>query len=699
MPRPRIILGLGVMLLTATAQAQRLNLGGYDAPDLGNTSVVDTVSGLLDEQIAEWAERLDAAESRDAGEHELVSLRLVLAWKQLARRLLSLESHADPEVASVATMHGLTLAGHTDLVQELATWYRNASRDAAEGRNAARWRRARSSILSFEFAVRKSNDPPQSLEDLDRDLRRTLGSLLNASLELPGAPTEPWLAWPSDGGLHEPPQPVPTRVFDGDLARELDDLLQRLNDSTGHHFYGQHCAYLLELVTQNIEGVNRLDDHAWTSPEVRTLMRSEVRKALERFVQPEQLIAATDDLATLAEAFDLLNTCSGIDFRQTHPPRVADLRTAIQEVILRLGSPVARRQGLRGAGTVQRIMHVAADYRELPSQNDAPWNVRSIRRPLDRVYLDIEGSLFGDLPELVREPDRLHTPDVVSIIARHQDACAAIEMTVRIPEVVRSLVDSGPPAAEAGARLESLATQLEDEMTRVESLGVIRSFLSQHKSLNPLPGEAILAAETSGVRLILGDRAPELLRVMIRERGAWYAAWAGSEDLTAVNRRLEVLRRLGTLLELHERMTVDESFQAGWLAPLEFSNGFIPALTARLPQSLEESIELAFDGRDALALDALVFAERGIAPLAAAERFEQLTLGMSLPEERVLASLIVELCQLPPRNLSALPSREQMARFSRWTFEWTHASRSGRMVLADEILTYLGEEAAAFPGP
>ena len=180
-----------------------------------------------------------------------------------------------------------------------------------------------------------------------------------------------------------------------------------------------------------------------------------------------------------------------------------------------------------------------------------------------------------------------------------------------------------------------------------------------------------------------------------RGRRGWYATWGAGENLTEVERRLEVLSRLGTVIEAHVRLRTTAGSGARELAGIELASGFVPLLNQATPELLRESLDLTFEGRDALALDALAFVERQTAGLRLVNQLAEQAQQAGVSSERTLAAVIVELAQSPgPRGPEA-PERARMARFSRWSFEWSQALHAGRGRDRNAALDYLNGEALA----
>lgn len=725
-----------IALFATHVPAQTLNLGPPAPPTLPDDNAASRLQARLADEIEDHTTRLENARSEGDPDWTLAE-SLSIATRALGVRMLG----GDATLAgahSIRTMQAMTIADLAPSIDTLAHAYVDLAFQARAQKSnpatvavAARAEAARAAINAFLRAA--TTDPstpadipglPPTAPDLDRlllgafdELRPALGAIDATAPDI-----EP--AWVFPPGVPVPPEDAvdaartaldASNAFGSPERADLSRTLDTLGRAAQLPIHRREARTMARRVGEAIHAADVLSATEWLGDrrtEIGAVVAQGALKLLERTTRE-------DALRTLEQVCRLGRIVENLGTLEARRVNTLAGRHAIATVFVRFldadqspGAPDGSLAHLLGA--LDRTLSVAADRPVLSPDYFEDPGVRRAWRLMVRNDEDTERHVLDALEEIVDEPRRLTSPDMISLLKKHRDGVADLRRVAKIPAweaqlrtkpvrtaaptpgqddaLVDNLAIEQSIRSGAADRLHALMLVLARDEVRARALVALADFVRHWTRFATLPSEMLLTRNNPAAVAVTGGRAPEVLAATRRDRQAWLLAWAAwkLKDAETPLKRLDAEARIGRAIEICVALSDPDRLDAlnRW-AGVELSRSGVGAVRRAAKDATEPMIDAMLAG-DWTKVDALL--ERWDQSAATAKllaRLVEATERKDWPAQTGAAGLIAQLGSGVPVGAWLRGQRVELADLSRWVAELGVAVDRDDEPLQHQILAQL----------
>ncbi len=557
-----------MLIVAATAHAQRLNLDTPSAPPPGATESTRTMKASL----------------RDAA--------IGAVHEEIAAHLLGAAARARTQALALALIlrgEELGAAGSQHIVAAMVllsdmSWPSELGARAAQPDGAGTAAALRAYIRSIDAMPPSAGSLPAEASELDVRLREIFAPLT----ELVRPEVDPrkagWVR--ADSTVADDAPAVVRSRIDGAEGRSLDEptrialmeLLGLLDDAAATWSFAA-AAQSAGVMISGAIGLACGELPAWAPAPRRDTIIERSSAALRAFATSTRDAEAAEALAIAADASrvlawaDALQASASLNARDLLSLRLALVDAAADALDI---PGAARDRGRRALRSVVRAVEMVNERGSAGAEADVAQSLRTSFRALDAAAKKSEVQLIARISEIARAESATSQPAIVSAIASHRRALDDLKMLRMVDGLLaRHRDDQSPTWRLVSSRLLRVGQDVSKSATMETALLDLRAFAAAMELQEPFGGESAIRAvaakdaalpawDAESIATLTGNKAAAVVARIDELRTAYLETWAregdtrrsgpgggapGGQDAESIASRLRVLRMLCAVIE------------------------------------------------------------------------------------------------------------------------------------------------------
>jgi len=697
-----------ICLWPAPASAQRLNLDGPIAPELG-------VASVLSETGERLARERDSAQTHASATQD-PSLASAFRFRGAVRDLASALVGLGPENGRfgwTGALGGLRLADAMPTIDAIAAEASDAlaaGHRAVQGGNAdpntiARWEQSRAAMevitrrcTTLAARIRDGDTSLATTEALDVAVAHALGELRalvpDADAIEPAWPPRDPISW--EGSVESAATVVAGMTVDPSIAEAASAAFDALRA-------GESAP---EVRRQRRAGAWRIVD-AIRATDV--LARSQVTPSVTPGVVSACRAIATPELREVGESWieeiaALGTLCERAMDLNADGVSTVGIREAMGVLAIGLSLPIDDRTRVdpRTLGIIRATTAMVEEALRAPRGaaldfRDGKFN--RAWRALVRKHESVEQSAFDVCARMARAPNLLGTPEVASAVNALAGSTDTLIRVAAVTDWIGELRAGsttgvvGPTRAGAADRLTVIRRGIGYDEHRDAALAELAVWERMRPIVLEMPAETRVRDNDPRISPTVRSRGTALVRIMDLVRAEWMSAWARADEIASIEatERIELLRRLGIAIEQVAELT-DEDLSARvsrWTGFL-VTTGALAEIRARAESVVSEAVTAAVDAQYPRLAELLSEWDGSCAGARVIAALGSISASRpDWPDQEGASNLIATVGVPPPPDAWMLDRRDDFAAVSVWLAELEATTARNDRGMADAIVIWI----------